>query len=326
MTNSSAARSAVTCGSTDRALARARHGSNEAGISVCSPSSAVGAFGLVYLLTCALAQPALAQSLADVVDRSGDPTEPLWEVGALIGGGRIPDFPAADESSSRALVLPFAIYRGPIFKLGDGGAARGVLSDDGTIEIDLGLDAAFPVDSDDNDAREGMDNLDYLLELGPRVTYRFLPKGGTHEVDLSLATRAVISTDGANWRYQGFTINPALVYRRNDLFDRDLRATLAASPLFGFDGINRYFYRVGDGDARPDRPAFDAEEGYIGTEFSAGLSVGLFGRVRLFGGVQVGYWDGAANDDSPLHGSNTTLAVGGGLRWSIFQSSERVPR
>lgn len=281
---------------------------------------------LACLIMLALALPAEAQTLANVVDRASDPTEPLWEVGALVGGGRIPDFPAADESSTRVLVLPFAIYRGPIFKVGDRGAARGVLSDDGTIEFDLGLDAAFPVDSDDNDAREGMDNLDFLLEVGPRVTYRFLPKGGTNEVDLSLATRAVISTDGANWRYQGMTINPALVYRRNDLFDRDLRATLSASPLFGFDGVNRYFYRVSDGDARAGRPAFDADEGYIGTEFSAGLSVGLFGRVRLFGGVQVGYWDGAANDDSPLHGANTTYAIGGGLRWSIFQSDERVPR
>ena len=44
--------------------------------------------------------------------------------------------------------------------------ARGIVHDDRRTELDLGLDAAFPADSDDNDAREGVDNLDYLLEVG----------------------------------------------------------------------------------------------------------------------------------------------------------------
>lgn len=251
---------------------------------------------------------------------------PLWEVGVVAGGGRLPDYPAASESHLRGLALPFAIYRGPTFRVGDRGAARGIILDDGTVEFDLGLDASFPVDSNDNDAREGMDDLDFLLEVGPRMTYRVWPQGSTNELNLAIATRAVISTDFANWRYQGVSINPSLGYARNELFGLDMRAVATMSPLFGVGGLNRYFYRVADGETLPDRAAFDADDGYVGTEFSAGLSYSILDNVRIFGGVQFGYWDGAANSDSPLHEDTTTYAIGGGLRWSIFESERLVAK
>jgi MipA family protein len=190
----------------------------------------------------------------------------LWEIGVVGGGGYLPDYPAADENSVQAIGLPYAVYRGPVFRLGDRGAARGILTDSETIEIDLGVDAAFPVDSDDNDAREGMADLDYLLEVGPRITWRILPRSHRDDLYLALATRAVISTDFANWRYQGITVAPSLTYWRNNLFDRDLNATVWIEPVFGFNGLNDYFYEVRPSDARPGRPAFDADDGYIGTE------------------------------------------------------------
>ena len=259
-------------------------------------------------------------------DETATDTDPLWEVGVVAGGGYLPDYPAADENHFRGIALPYAIYRGEVLRLGDRGAARGIVADEERFEIDLGLDAAFPVDSNDNDAREGMSNLDLLLELGPRVTWRIIPKSERDELDLALATRAVISTDAKNWRYQGITVNPSLTYRHYLLPEEDLRAVLSIGPLFGFDGLNNYFYRVSQSDARPDRPQFDADDGYIGTETSVGFSWSIFERLRLFGGVQIGYWKHAANEDSPLHLQNTTVAVGGGLRWALYTSEERVPR
>jgi len=258
-------------------------------------------------------------------DKEAPDDQPLWEVGAVAGGGYLPDYPASDENHFRGLVLPFAIYRGDVLRLGDRGAIRGIVADKERIEFDLGLDAAFPVDSDDNDAREGMSDLDFLLELGPRLTYRILPRSHRDELDLSLATRAVISTDFRNWRYQGITVNPSFTYRRNHLFGRDLSGVLSIGPLFGFDGLNNYFYRASRSDERPGRPRFNAHDGYIGTETSAGLSWGIFENLRVFGGVQLGYWKHAANENSPLHRDNTTLAIGGGVRWSILTSERQVP-
>jgi outer membrane scaffolding protein for murein synthesis (MipA/OmpV family) len=267
---------------------------------------------------------ALARTtLAEMVEPD---SEPLWEIGVVGGGGYLPDYPAADENHVNGLALPFAIYRGEVFRLGDRGAARGIVVDDGGFELDLGLDAAFPVDSDNSDAREGMNDLDFLLEVGPRLTYRFLPPEDRDELDLALAVRAVLSTDFSNLRYQGLTVAPSLTYRRNDFLLDDMRAVVSVGPLFGFDGLNDYFYRVAPSEARAGRPAYEADDGYMGTELSAGLSWGIRENLRLFGGVQLGYWGGSANDDSPLHRQDLTIGVGGGLRWSILTSERRVAR
>jgi hypothetical protein len=255
----------------------------------------------------------------------GQPAEePVWEIGAVAGGGWLPDYPAADQNHVRGLVLPFAIYRGEIFRLGDRGAARGIVYDDRRLQFDLGLDAAFPVDSEDNDAREGMPDLDYLIELGPRVRWRFLPEPDGRELDLSLAVRGVISTDAANWRYQGITVNPALTWRVRPFETSDLRLIAGLRPLFGLDGLNGYFYEVRPQYATEERRAYDADDGYIGTELNLGLSWSVLERVRLFGGVQLGYWGHAANDDSPLHRDDLTAAVGGGLRVAFFRSEHTL--
>lgn len=262
-------------------------------------------------------------ALAEAADAD---TEPLWEIGVVGGGGYLPDYPAADENHVNGLALPFAIYRGEVFRLGDRGAARGIVVDDGGFELDLGLDAAFPVDSDNSDAREGMNDLDFLLEAGPRLTYSFLPPEDRDELDLALAVRAVFSTDFSNLRYQGLTVAPNLTFRRNDFILDDMRAVLSVGPLFGFDGLNDYFYRVAPGEARPGRPAYEADDGYMGTEFTAGLSWSIRENVRLFGGFQFGYWGQSANEDSPLHRQDLTVGFGGGLRWSFLTSERRVER
>jgi MipA family protein len=255
-----------------------------------------------------------------------DRTQPLWEIGLVGGGGWLPDYPAAGQNHWNGIALPYAIYRGDFLQVGERGIVRGLLLDLRNVEFDLSAGAAFPVDSSDNSAREGMRDLDTLFELGPKLTYKFLPRGSGQELDLSLAARAVISTDIVNWRYQGFVVNPGLTWRDARFLGGDLALVAGINPLFGFDGLNRYFYRVSAGDVRPGRPAYQADPGYIGTEMTLGFSWAPLERVRLFGGVVPGYYKGSANEDSPLYRDDFTLAVGGGLRVVLFQSERRVLR
>ena len=39
-----------------------------------------------------------------------------------------------------------------------------------------------------------------------------------------------------------------------------------------------------------------------------------------------GYYKGSANENSPLYRDDFNIAVGGGLRISLFQSDQRVAR
>ena len=252
--------------------------------------------------------------------------KPVWEVGVVAGGGWLPDYPAADENHFQGLALPYAIYRGDFFRLGDGGIARGLFVDRPWLELNIGLDASFPVDSSDNDAREGMDDLDYLLEAGPKLILKLLYDDAENDVDLSLAARGVISTDFTSVDTVGFTVNPAVTYRRHDLFGQNLRASASLGANFGSEGYNEYFYEVPKGDVRPDRPRYSADAGYVGSELTLGLSWGITDRLRLFGGTQIGFWTGSANEDSPLFRDEVTYGVGGGLRWSFWVSERTVWR
>jgi MipA family protein len=269
-------------------------------------------------------KPTSAAAEAGPPDR--DRSEPLWEIGLVGGGGWLPDYPAASQNHWRGIALPYAIYRGDFLQVGERGIVRGLFLDLRNLEFDLSADAAFPVDSSDNRAREGMSDLDTLFEIGPKLTYKFLPRGSGQEIDLSVATRAVLSTDIVNWRYQGVVVNPALTWRDERFLDGDLRLVAGIGPLFGFDGLNRYFYQVKPRFERPGRPAYDADSGYIGTEVTLGATWAPFERVRLFGGVVPGYYQGSANEGSPLYRNDFTIAVGGGLRVILFQSERRVPR
>ena len=42
--------------------------------------------------------------------------------------------------------------------------------------------------------------------------------------------------------------------------------------------------------------------------------------------MHFGYFNGSANEGSPLHRDNLNLAAGAGLRLAIFQSERRVSR
>jgi len=252
--------------------------------------------------------------------------KPIWEIGVVGGGGWLPDYPAADENHIQALALPYVIYRGDFFRVGDGDGPRGLFVDIPWLELNVGLDASFPVDSNDNDAREGMDDLDYLLEAGPKLIFKSLYDDPVNDFDLSLATRGVISTDLANVSYVGMTVNPEVTYRRHDLFGFDLRAIASLGATYGSDGFNDYFYEVRQADVRPNRPRYRADAGYLGSELTLGLSWGITDRLRLFGGTQIGFWEGSENEDSPLFRDEVTYAVGGGLRWSFLTSERKVWR
>jgi len=279
----------------------------------------LAAAGLLALTPCpALAQATLAEAL--------EPGQrPLWEAGLAVAGGWLPHYPASDETQFRGLPVPYVIYRGDIFQVGEGGIVRArTATADQRWEFSLGLDGSLDARSDDDEARRGMPDLDLLLEAGPQVEYRLTPRSSDVQVELSLEVRAVLATTWLDFDYQGYVVNPQISLLDRDLWGSGLSLYMAASPIFGFDGVNRYFYEVAPRYATATRPAYKADEGYMGTEFNIGLSTRLGQRVRVFAGVQVGYWGGAVNEDSPLFRDELTMGVGAGLVWRFYESEQTV--
>ncbi|MFM2044626.1 MAG: hypothetical protein RLY86_3202 [Pseudomonadota bacterium] len=252
-----------------------------------------------------------------------DATLPLWEVGVGAGGGWLPHYPGSDEGSLRAIGAPYVIYRGDVFRVGDEGIARGRVVNTRLIEFDISLDGSFDAESDDNDARRGMPDLDFLAELGPQLIVK-LHRSAAEEVDLAVQARAVLSSDLSNLNYRGLVYQVRLSYESQDFLGSGIGLVANAGPIFATGRLHDYFYAVDPAHATAERPAYDADGGYIGTEAFLGTFYKATDQLTLYAGAQVGIYSGAANKDSPLFREDLTAGILAGFTWSFWQSERRV--
>jgi len=247
---------------------------------------------------------------------------PLWEVGFITTAANVPDYPGADRNQWRVLPLPYAIYRGRTVRA-DGGGLRGRYRFTADTELDLSFGGALPV-GQGNPAREGMPNLDLLLEVGPRLTMTFMrPKPGA-SASLALPVRAVFSTDFTRIGAEGFIATPELVYADQTLFGSAWRTRFAAGPVFASEGLNDYFYGVAPVFARADRPAYEARAGYVESRLTVSASRAYTEAFTLFAFGRLSSLHGATNTDSPLLREKLNTAVGLGIAYTLRRSTKRV--
>jgi outer membrane protein len=262
-----------------------------------------------------LATPAAAAGTGDL---------PLFELGVLAAGGTVPDYPAAGENHFRAIGLPYFAYRGEILRSDEKGLLRGRIVNTDRLELDVSLKGSLPVDSDKNDARRGMPDLDWLGEIGPRLQVRLArAPAGNAKVELELPVRAAFSTDLSDLDYRGIIFAPELAYQHEDFLGRDIQVKLGVSSTFATSELTEYLYEVPSGFATASRPAYAADAGYVGSALQLVAFHPLNRRWRLFGGVRTDFHHGSANEDSPLFREKTTYTAGVGVIWSFYQSAAR---
>ncbi len=252
-------------------------------------------------------------------------TAPLWEVGIAGGGVYGADYPAADEQSPRGLGLPYVIYRGDIVRLGDDSLARCLIVDEDLLELDIGIDASFDVDSDDNLARRGMPDLGYLFEVGPRARFDLGTLGGGR-VGFGIPVRAVFSTDFSRIDYRGVIVDPELSYERRGIFGMGLGFSASLAAAFAEERLQDYFYQVDPAFRTAERPAYDASGGYLGTDLTVGFAWPAADRLNVLAGSRLSFHGGGANVDSPLFRDRLNWAIRVGLTWSLYESETRAPR
>lgn len=272
----------------------------------------------------------LASGAAAAQEAASPPPEirrPLLELGLVGGGGYVPDYPAADHSRLRGIIAPFLIYRGAILRSDDQGARLRAYHTD-TVELALSASGSFPASSDDNDARRGMPDLDWLGEIGPtlRLTlWRSEDRAAPRRILLETPLRAVFSTDLSSIRQRGFTFAPEFVFEGQSVVLPHARLRASIGVTFGDHRFMDYFYGVAPEFARPDRPAYDARAGYLGARASFSYRVPVTERLSVIAGARVEYFGGAANQDSPLFRREWNVSVAAGLSWSIWRSEATVP-
>lgn len=246
---------------------------------------------------------------------------PLWELGAAGFAATTPAYPGSSDRSRRALVVPYFIYRGAVFRVDQEGVGARLFRSD-RVELDVGLAGSLPASSDDVEARAGMRDLGTLVEFGPRLKVKLFEPSPTSRVRLELPLRAVIELRGGV-RNQGYTFEPRLSYEtRGERARWTMDANL--SLVAGDRKINGYFYEVAPAFATASRPAYEADAGLML------VRVGLSGtrlvtpHLRLFGFVRYENYASAANRDSPLLRQSHGSSAGVGFAWTLRRSADRA--
>lgn len=251
----------------------------------------------------------------------GEQTRPLWEAGVGLSGLSFPAYRGAKEQSNYLLPFPYVIYRGERVQV-DRYGLRGTLFDSDRWEIKASGNAGTPVNSDDVDARNGMPDLDPVVEFGPSINW--IVKGSRIEplIRLQFPVRAVATVSEDGMGHQGWVFHPRMNFNafnwvENWNFGADI------GPVFADRRYHEYYYGVGDAYATADRPAYEAEAGYSGIS-------GLISATRRKGNVwwsmflRWDYLDGAVIDDSPLVTNDNAVLAGFAIGWSFAESGQQV--
>lgn len=284
----------------------------------------------VTLSTCLACSDSAADARATTGTQQQNPQNsvansgpPLWEFGLAAYARFGPSYPASEESQLNIIPLPYPIYRGKILRMGDDTdkPVRTHLFRRDRIKLDLNFGGNFAANGDDIDARMGMPDLDLLLEMGPELEFQLAPEPFGGKMFLSLQARGAVSLDGLNPDWRG------VVYSTEFKFERRFQSSefiLRLNPEWGSEDYMDFFYGVAPVYATPERPAYEAGDGYLGTRLSLTLRRAITKKFDIVGGLRFGFYQGATNADSPLFTQETTSGVFLALIWKFWASEKRA--
>ena len=246
--------------------------------------------------------------------------KPFWELGVGISALSFPDYSGSDQRNLWLLPFPYFVYRSERFIV-DRNSASGEILETKRLRLTLSLSGSIPVDSDDNQARKGMPDLDPVIELGPSLQYEVYASAARQDrLLIELPLRSAFAVDWKTIRHIGWISNPNVQYQKNwKRRDNIWKLTATSGPLFGDRRYHHYFFGVDRRFATPERPIFEASGGYGGWRFSVGFSHRK-GRLWYGGFIRYINLSGANVDDSPLVKSKHSLIGGLGVAW-IFAGS-----
>ncbi len=237
--------------------------------------------------------------------------EAKYEIG--LGGivTSIPDYVGSDESSTFSFPIPYFWYQSENLSL-DRNSLQGKLWESDRFKLDVSAGGSIPVKSTDNRARQGMDDLDWIGEIGPSLEWFLVGRDKDRDkIYLKFSVRGAVATNFRNFQYIGYTVEPKFVYEKG--FNLDTFGKVDFITTIGFpysnDKFHDYVYGVDQRYATVDRSAYEAEAGSDGMRLAMGISAR---KGNLWYGVFAKYYDisNASFADSPLVKDKQSYTIG----------------
>lgn len=254
-----------------------------------------------------LCSPVYADEAVKAEEKKGE-----WTFGVGLLGVTLPHYQGADEDKTLLLPFPYINYKSEKLTIDRTGIKR-KLWDSKHLELTFSGQGSIKVDSKDNQARIGMNDLGWVGAIGPALNWYLVDDKALY---LQVTARKAWAIDGGiksiGWQGEGSVNWQSAKYPFGQ--GGNLYYVLKARVKYDSSDFNQYFYGVSSQDATLTRPIYDAQSGYSGSQLLAGLNfegnsyrAGLFARYNNI--------SGATFDDSPLIRQDGNFSYGFAYAW-----------
>lgn len=258
-----------------------------------------------------------ANAPADDASTADSPDYPGWKelwsdltLGVGIAAVDYPHYPGSPQSDTLVAPLPYLEYEGDWLSIDRDGIQASLFKSD-RAKLDISISGSLPVNNDDDILREGMNDLELILEVGPELELK-LAQWGNNTLELHLPLRAALELDPSNGiEPVGWVFDPRVHYEwrtQSTEFEIDLGAYTADQEY------NQLLYGVSPPFATLARPKYRAKSGLVGYRLSSTIQydVGAWSFLAYARYMDLG---SAKNTDSPLFVDDSYVLFGVGAIW-----------
>lgn len=257
---------------------------------------------------------------------AADSQKPRLEYGVAGAGIQTAAYPSSSIDIQRQFFAPWFIYRSDKVQVKDGGVKLIAYQSD-KITIDLGIGGSLSADTSETPLRDGMPDIDYLLELGPRFDVPLRDSSDAYwrnRINWVSSYRFALSTDFKRLDFRGPVLTTELLYRKDGIKNSNLSFDLSVSSTWLGDPLMDYFFAVNEQYATDERPQFNAQSGFLGIEVSAGVQFRPVSKLNTYIGVGFTSLDGSKNRNSPLFESKSNARIILAASWKLYASEDLV--
>lgn len=238
-----------------------------------------------------------------------------WTLGLGAGVFDYNLYPGAKATNRLVLPVPYFTFRSDRFEIDRG--IKSFLYNSETIVLDISADFGLPADSDDTQARKGMPDLDFMVQLGPSLEFLLNDKDKNYfDVRFEIPVRVAYVTDFNSADNIGYLVEPRFSFnhRRSARTGLSQKATIGLK--FATEDYHAYYYDVATEYSSTTRAEFKSDAGFGGgfVDYSIRYKTSNFVYWML---LRYQSLNGAVFEDSPLVLKNDYYFVGLGFAWII---------
>jgi len=248
---------------------------------------------------------------------------PLWEVGLGLLPFRADHYRGSPQHKWYSFPFPAFIVRGKNVEAENGYIRKHIARISTNVVLDLSFNLGLNVNSDADDLRKNMRDLDPTFEIGPILRYYWWKsKDENHFLNLEMPFRAVYATDLTYIEHVGYYSIPYL-----NLLSKGTDSTwgwgseISIGPQYGSSGFHNRFYAVDTQDTTAERNYYHSRRGYSGVQLVATVNKRI-GDFVILPFIRYDFLDGAVYNDSPLYKNAHYTFFGVGIVWYFSHSKD----